>query len=207
MNATNFYKKAASLILALLIGIVLYFLVRALDQILASYFLPESKDIYFQAKGSALSIFTISFNGIIYPFIEEFVFRRKLYSFLSRRFKNWSPIVLTAAIFCLVHVELYGTLYMINIFLLGLVCQKLANSSGSIVTSAACHGAFNICVLAPKRSVADVQLALGISELNVIWFAGIVALLATAIISVLLRGVQTGGALVSIGKSSTTSGG
>lgn len=209
MNKASSYKKVEGLVFALLVGIVLYLLVRALDLILATYFLPETKQIYSQARPSALRISTILLNGMIYPIIEEFIFRRKLYGFLSLRFKDWSPMamVLTAALFCLLHVEFYGTLYMLNIFLLGLVCQKLANSSGSIVTSATCHGAFNFCVLAPKRSVADIQLALGIAELDVIWFAGIVALFATAILYALLRGLQTGGGMVSIGKNSLVSGG
>ena len=165
MNTAFSYKKVQELAFALLVGIVMYLLLKALDVILASFFMPETKENHSRAWGSALSVTTVLLNGMIFPFIEEFVFRRKLYGFLSRRFKKWYPMVLTAAIFCLVHIEVYGTLYMVDIFLMGLVFQIVANSSGSIVTSATCHGAYNICVLAPKRSVADIQLALGIVKL------------------------------------------
>ena len=206
MNAGSSYKKVKGLVFALLVGIVSYLLLRALDLILASYFLLETKENYSRAWGSALSISAILFNCMVRPLIEEFVFRRKLYGFLLPRLNIWGAMVLTATIFCLAHVELYGTLYMLNTFLMGLVYQTLVNSTGSIVTSATCHGAFNICVLAPKRSVADIQLALGVPELGILWFAGIVSLFAIMTMYILLRSLRIDGDMVSREKNNLASG-
>lgn len=190
MIEASSYKTAERLGLALLVGGVLYLFVRALDLVLASLFLPEALQSYSRAMGSNMSISTILLSGMVSPFIEEFIFRRKLYGFVALRLRSWISTLLVATLFCFMHVELYGTLYMINIFLMGIVCQKLVNSSGSIVSSTACHAAFNICVLAPKQSVADTKLALGVPELDTLWFAGIVALVCLSVMAPMLRSPQ-----------------
>ena len=187
MDSRFAYKKSIELLLALLAGVVLYLQLRALDIILAIWFLPESKEHFALAWGSALSLTAVFFSCIVRPLIEEFIFRRKLYEFLSKRSKKWMPMVLSATIFCLAHYQYYGTLYMVNTFLMALVFQVIMNSSGSIVTAATCHGAYNFCVLSPKPSVTDIQLALGIPELDLLWFAWIVLLPVTGTLYALLR--------------------
>ena len=86
MDTTFAYKKTSELLLALLAGVVLYLQLRALDIMLAIFFLPETKENFARAWRSALSLTAVPFSCIIRPLIEEFVFRRKLYECLSRRF-------------------------------------------------------------------------------------------------------------------------
>lgn len=145
------YRIFERLALALLVGGVMYLFVRALDLVLASLFFPETLQSYSRAMGSNMSISTILLSGMVSPFIEEFIFRRKLYGFVALRLRSWISTLVVATLFCFMHFEHYGTLHMINTFLMGIVCQRLVNSSGSILSSTACHTAFNICVLGQNK--------------------------------------------------------
>jgi membrane protease YdiL (CAAX protease family) len=180
-------RMLAPMLVAALIGASLYACIRGINVVLATLFLPPvESQRYSQAWTSALSASSILLSAALFPLVEEYLFRRKLYGFAVRHSSPWVAALAVSLAFCMMHVEQFGTLYMLNSFLLGMV-WVIYNISQSVAISTACHGAFNLCVLAPKGSFSHFQASTGTYGLDPTVLAAGLALFAFSLAWHLLR--------------------
>ena len=81
---------------------------------------------------------------IIAPFFEEVLFRGLVYGQLRAVMRPWAAILLTAIFFGIAHAVLFQSIFAVVMgILLGIIYYK----TGSIITSAICHSAFNLSVI------------------------------------------------------------
>ncbi|MCM1267827.1 MAG: CPBP family intramembrane metalloprotease [Bacteroidales bacterium] len=78
--------------------------------------------------------------GIFGPFCEEFVFRGVLYESYANRRAGIAPILLSAFLFGLMHMNFNQALYA---FAIGIFFAFLVEAAGSLWASAFCHMVFN----------------------------------------------------------------
>ncbi len=87
------------------------------------------------------AIFAIA---IIAPFFEELLFRGLVYGKLRTVMRPWAANFLQAVFFGIAHAVLFQSIFAVIMgILLGIIYYK----TGSIVTSAICHSAFNLSVI------------------------------------------------------------
>ncbi len=74
------------------------------------------------------------------PLVEEVLFRGALYRPLRQNSATWSTILVTAALFAVVHID---PRRMVPIFLVGLLLGYLRAASGSLIPALFLHAGFN----------------------------------------------------------------
>lgn len=173
------------LLLSAVAGIALYALGKSLDVVLATLFF-ESNWPYVRAVRVPVFLSTLLLSGLLFPFIEEYVFRRKVFDFFLPRIGYGWAVVISVSICTAMHFEDLGRLTMVNIVIGAVLFQFIANISGTILMSWTCHAVNNLVVLSPKPSVTEIQSMLGLQSLSVVWFAGLVALLGAAVACLVL---------------------
>ncbi|MCJ1907657.1 CPBP family intramembrane glutamic endopeptidase [Planococcus ruber] len=102
----------------------------------------NSKTDSLQAQMTLLN-FMIAFvsAAIISPIYEEIFYRGFLYRFFSSRFGVLAGLLISAAIFTLVHIPTYNTL-PVN-FVSGLIFAWAFQKTGSVIPGILIHGTFN----------------------------------------------------------------
>src|SRR6185436_19531912 len=88
-----------------------------------------------------LPLYFFSF-AVLAPIQEELLFRGFLYRGLSLSFGPWTTILLTSAVWSVVHLQ-YNWFYLGEIFLLGAVFGWLRMRSGSTILTILLHGTMN----------------------------------------------------------------
>lgn len=123
-------------------GFVIYFIASALSMVLVAQYIPgvdlnEVQDVGFKAL-SARYEYILAFLAlvIVAPIAEEVLFRGYLYGKLRRAVPTWVAIVVTSALFGLVHGQWN---IAIDVFILSLVLCSLREVTGSIVAGILLH--------------------------------------------------------------------
>jgi len=93
-------------------------------------------DMFFEEKRSSVILFLAIFVSILGPIVEEIFFRGFLYSAVKKRFGVLIGVLLSGALFSMLHVNIAGFL---PIMILGVLMAFLYEATGSLVTSAAVH--------------------------------------------------------------------
>jgi len=103
--------------------------------------IPEfMREAYFDADTRPLLFVAVVIGA---PFFEEVFFRGFLFEGLSRsRLGLWGTIVLTAAVWALVHLQ-YDLYEMFSVFLLGLIFGYARHRTGSLVVPLGMHALVN----------------------------------------------------------------
>ena len=99
-----------------------------------------------------LPLFFFSF-AVLAPIQEELLFRGFLFRGLEPAFGPWPTIVLTAAVWAIVHLQ-YNWFYLGEIFLLGLVFAWLRWRSGSTILTMLLHGSLNFLAVLSAGAMA-----------------------------------------------------
>jgi membrane protease YdiL (CAAX protease family) len=170
-------------------GVALYLFVRSLDILLASMFLGSVAD-YMRGTSQPLTLTPWLLNAVLTPLVEEYVFRRKLFEVLESRIGVTRAGLVATSLYCVVHFQYFGSLYILNVFLAGLLFQYLAFVSGSIKTSWLCHACYNTSILVPKPPLTVFTVGLGIPSADYLLVALSATLLTAYLISVVLRGLH-----------------
>jgi membrane protease YdiL (CAAX protease family) len=92
------------------------------------------------STGWSAPLFLILGACAIIPALEETLFRGVLYGALRRHWSAWPAIVVSAVVFAAGHLSVVGFLPFL---LVGMLLAWLYERSGSLLVSAAAHGAFN----------------------------------------------------------------
>jgi len=92
------------------------------------------------SEGWPARLFLILGACVIIPALEETLFRGVLYGALRRHWSVWPAIVVSAVVFAAGHLSAAGFLPFL---LVGVLLAWLYERSGSLLVSAAAHGAFN----------------------------------------------------------------
>ncbi|MCX5692921.1 MAG: CPBP family intramembrane metalloprotease [Candidatus Omnitrophica bacterium] len=146
---TDFYKNVLSgitayiFILPILI-VVLILSVLFLDKI--GYKAPPQPvfDMFFEEKRSNVILFLTVFVSVLGPIIEEIFFRGFLYSAVKKRFGVLVGVLLSGALFSMLHVNIAGFL---PIMILGVLMAYLYEETGSLVTSISVHIVHNSIIV------------------------------------------------------------
>ncbi len=117
-------------------------------------FHPKSSDAFFAPTGFAQYPIVIATAALIAPFVEEFYFRGVLLSWLKSKIALVPAILVSAALFGLVHLRFVGHpgaegwLFTGVIALVGLVNAILASTTKSLWPPFCLHAAYNSTLLA-----------------------------------------------------------
>lgn len=84
--------------------------------------------------------------AVLAPIVEEIIYRGMLLNVLIRRFSVWPSIVVSAALFAMVHVflDLNAIAALVGLFLLGLVFGWVSLRRGDISLAIALHSGVNL---------------------------------------------------------------
>ena len=99
-----------------------------------------------------LPLFFFSF-AVLAPIQEELLFRGFLYRGLEPAIGPWGAIILTAAVFAVVHLQ-YNVFYLGEIFLIGVVFAWVRRRSGSTILTIFLHGGLNFLALLSAGAMA-----------------------------------------------------
>jgi membrane protease YdiL (CAAX protease family) len=137
----DFYKNVLSgitayaFILPILISVLILSML-FLDKI--GYKAPPQPvfDMFFEEKRSNVILFLTIFVSVLGPVIEEIFFRGFLYSAVKKRFGILAGVLLSAALFSMLHANISGFL---PIMILGVLMAFLYEVTGSLVASISVH--------------------------------------------------------------------
>ena len=93
-------------------------------------------DMFLEEKRSNVVLFLTVFVAILGPIIEEIFFRGFLYSAVRKRFGVLSGVLLSAALFSMLHTNVTG---FAPIIILGILMAFLYETTGSLVAPMAVH--------------------------------------------------------------------
>ena len=99
-----------------------------------------------------LPLFFFSF-AVLAPVQEELLFRGFFYRGLEPAIGSWPTIVLTAAVWAVVHLQ-YNWFYLGEIFFLGVVFAWLRYRSGSTILTILLHGGLNFLAVLSAGAMA-----------------------------------------------------
>ncbi|MEO5950409.1 MAG: type II CAAX endopeptidase family protein [Candidatus Saccharimonadales bacterium] len=123
-------------------GFVIYFIASAVVMVLLAQFIPalnlnEAQDIIFKGLSEQYE-FILAFLAlvVIAPIAEEILFRGYLYGKLKRAVPTWVAMLMTSALFGLVHFQWNVS---IDVFILSLVLCSLREVTGNISAGILLH--------------------------------------------------------------------
>ena len=93
-------------------------------------------DMFFEEKSSSVILFLTIFVSILGPIIEEIFFRGFLYSAVRKRFGVIAGVLLSAALFSMLHINIAGFL---PVMILGVLMAFLYETTGSLIAPIAVH--------------------------------------------------------------------
>jgi len=82
--------------------------------------------------------------GLVAPFVEELFFRGFMYNALKKRLNMFSAIVITSAVFALVHTEL---MHFIPIAFLSFLLVYVYEKTGSLFAAVVIHSIHNLATM------------------------------------------------------------
>ncbi len=139
--STGFYKNVLSGITAYVFMLPILISVLILSMLLLNamgYKFPAQPvfDMFLEEKRSNVILFLTIFVSILGPIIEEIFFRGFLYSAVRKRFGVLSGVLLSAALFSILHTNIAG---FAPIMILGILMAFLYETTGSLVAPMAVH--------------------------------------------------------------------
>jgi membrane protease YdiL (CAAX protease family) len=128
-------------------GLLAVLVVAGLGAILTGQEIPDFMGETFRTAREAgvLPLFFFSF-AVLAPVQEELFFRGFLYRGLSAAIGPWITIVLTSAVWSVVHLQ-YDWFFIVEIFALGVVFGWLRLRSNSTILTMLLHGGLNMLAL------------------------------------------------------------
>ncbi len=129
-----------------LLSVLALFLVQALASIIESYVFklnPQSQNtqqLSTIADSIPLFLLVISVAG---PFMEELVFRRSIIGWLNQYLNVWIAIIISSALFAIIHFDGHYLLY----FSMGMLLALIYKRSATIWTSTIAHSVMNLVVV------------------------------------------------------------
>lgn len=137
----GFYKNVLSGIAAYVFILPILIAVLILSTMLLNaigYKFPAQPvfDIFLEEKRSNVILFLTVFVSILGPIIEEIFFRGFLYSAVRKRFGVLSGVLLSAALFSMLHANMAG---FAPIMILGILMAFLYETTGSLVAPMVVH--------------------------------------------------------------------
>lgn len=128
-------------------GLLAVLVVAGLGATLSGQEMPDFMSETFRTArdAGALPLFFFSF-AVLAPVQEELFFRGFLYRGLSASIGPWITIVLTSAVWAVVHLQ-YDWFFIVEIFVLGIVFGWLRMRSGSTILTMLLHGGMNTLAL------------------------------------------------------------
>lgn len=137
----DFYKNILSGITAYMFTLPVLIAALILSMIVLEkigYNAPPERifDMFFEEKRSNVVLFLTLFVAILGPIVEEIFFRGFLYSAVKKRFGVFLGLLLSSALFSVLHTNIAGFL---PIMVLGILMAFLYEVTGSLVTSIAVH--------------------------------------------------------------------
>lgn len=93
-------------------------------------------DMFFEEKRSSVILFLAIFVSVLGPIIEEIFFRGFLYNAVKKRFGILLGVLLSGALFSMLHTNIVGFL---PIMILGVLMAFLYETTGSLVASISVH--------------------------------------------------------------------
>lgn len=122
----------------LLVGLGLLFQVAGFDS-------PEQHALEDVVAGGPDAVLAVVLAVVLAPVLEELVFRGALHQSLRQRTGFWPAALLSSAIFAVVHVEVVvsSPVFLVQLFLLGLLFAWLLERSGNLLAPVVAHLVFN----------------------------------------------------------------
>ena len=150
LTAKNFFKNVATGILSYLallpVLLAAIFIVAMIAQVFSYEPPPQTVvQLYLKESQKGSLVFFTFFVAVAGPAIEEIFFRGFAYQAFRTRFGVRFAILVTAAIFALLHWHLAAFL---PIFILGLCLASLVEKTGSLVPSMTLHMIHNLIMVA-----------------------------------------------------------
>ncbi len=138
---TDFYRNVLSGITAYIFILPILMVILVLSMLFLDkigYKAPPQPifDMFFEEKRSSVIIFLTVFISVLGPIIEEIFFRGFLYSAVKKRFGVFAGVLLSGALFSMLHANITGFL---SIMILGVLMAFLYEATGSLVTSISVH--------------------------------------------------------------------
>ncbi|MCX5688145.1 MAG: type II CAAX endopeptidase family protein, partial [Candidatus Omnitrophica bacterium] len=146
---TGFYKNVLSGIIAYMFILPILIAVLILSMLFLNaigYKLPPQPvfDIFFEEKRSSVVLFLTIFVSILGPIIEEIFFRGFLYSAVRKRFGVIIGVLLSSALFSMLHTNIASFL---PIMILGVLMAFLYETTSSLIAPIAVHILHNSIIL------------------------------------------------------------
>jgi len=137
----NFYKNALYGITAYIFIMPILILVLIISMLFldAIGYKPPTQpvfDMFFEEKRSNVILFLTIFVSILGPIIEEIFFRGFLYNAVKKRFGVLLGVLLSGALFSMLHTNIVGFL---PIMILGVLMAFLYEITGSLIASLSIH--------------------------------------------------------------------
>lgn len=137
----SFYKNVLSGIAAYIFIMPILILVLIVSMLFldAIGYKPPTQpvfDMFFEEKRSSVILFLTIFVSILGPIIEEIFFRGFLYSAVKKRFGALLGVLLSGALFSMLHTNIVGFL---PIMILGVLMAFLYEITGSLIASVSIH--------------------------------------------------------------------
>jgi membrane protease YdiL (CAAX protease family) len=135
-------------------GLASVLMVAAVGATLSGQQMPQfMTETYRTARDAGmLPLFFFGF-AVLAPIQEELLFRGFLYRGLEPGIGPWPTIVLTSAVWAVVHMQ-YNWFYLGEIFLLGIVFAWLRQRSGSTILTMLLHGGLNLLAVLSAATMA-----------------------------------------------------
>lgn len=104
---------------------------------------PEQLAMESALGSGAAFLLGILMAVVLAPIVEETIFRGVLFQALRRRFGLWPALLLSGAVFALLHTELADPLYLVALWLLGIWLAAAFHRTGTLLVPILGHATFN----------------------------------------------------------------
>ena len=145
----SFYKNVLSGIAAyiFIMPILILVLIVSMLSLDAIGYKPPTQpvfDMFFEEKRNSVILFLTIFVSILGPIIEEIFFRGFLYNAVKKRFGVLLGVLLSGALFSMLHTNIVGFL---PIMILGVLMAFLYETTGSLIAPIAVHIVHNSIIV------------------------------------------------------------
>lgn len=134
------------------LGAVGFFMVlvvaQMFDQAFGPFPVPEQGLLTYDYSNAVLVALLILVTVVLAPVIEETVFRSVMFQSTRRKLGMFPALILSSLLFTFVHIEVLGSPpAVVGLLTLALWLAAIMHRTGSLVTSVAAHGTYNLIVV------------------------------------------------------------
>ncbi len=114
--------------------------------------------------GGHVDIEKILLSVLFIPLIEELFFRKLIFDWIKKKFSLPTAYILSVSVFLSAHLISTQYIFLLNILILGMVCQYVYLKTNNIWPAVYIHSMFNLLVLIPKASLHELLTHVGASK-------------------------------------------